>query len=108
MQKLKNTFLLHILKKFLYLLLVVSMLFILSGCGGLSYDEPSSVVEEYTAAIQQLCDDYGLDNAEIEVERNLSGEKIDGTLYYIGISNVTSKKFSQLSGSKSIFIYERI
>lgn len=79
--------------KFFCVLLVVSMIFILLGCGGLSDDELKSAVEEYTTALQQLCDSYGLDDAKIEVEHDLPEDKIGDTLCCIGISRVSSGNF---------------
>ena len=87
--------------KFSCILLAAFSLFILSGCGGLSDEELNSSVEEYKIALQQLCDDYGLNDAEIEVESNLSGDKIGDTFYYIGTSEISSEKFSQLSGAEA-------
>ena len=88
------------LKVFCFLLAVL-FLFALSGCGGLSDDELDSAIEDYRTALQQLCNDYGLNDAEIEVESNLSGEKIGDTFHYIGTSEVSSEKFSQLSGAEA-------
>lgn len=81
-------------------LLAVLFLFALSGCGGLSDDELDSAIEDYRTALQQLCNDYGLDDAKIEV-KSLSEDKYSDTFYYYGTSEVSSEKFSQLSGAEA-------
>ncbi len=87
--------------KILCILLASFFLLILSGCGGVSDDELNTSIEAYKIALQQLCDDYGLSDAKIEVESNLSKDKIGDTFYYIGASEVSSEKFSQLSGAEA-------
>ncbi len=39
---------------------------------GVSDDELNTSIEAYKIALQQLCDDYGLSDAKIEVESKLS------------------------------------
>lgn len=79
--------------------ILLFLLLILTGCGGLSESEIENAAEKYEAALQQLCDDYGLTDAKISISTDSDGDKIGDDICYFWTASVTSSQFAHLSGA---------
>lgn len=85
---------------FMLCFLIIGMILLLSACGGLSDSELTNIASEYKSSLENLCNEYGLTDATIEVGNSFATRDNENNIY-VESATVRCDKFNDLSAEKA-------